>query len=119
MADARDQARNPFVVPDEKPMPRRGCPVCGKMEFSGNMIYGVATFKCRACGNEWQGGIGQVPQDPRVPSPPANPRDAPTVQFERDVKKSDKPQDFIARRPDPTQEFRKGAPIPGPGEEDV
>lgn len=112
-----DQPRNPFVLPDEKPMPRRGCPVCGKMEFSGQMIYGVATFKCRPCGNEWQGGIGQVPQDPNVPLPPTNPRDAPILQFEK-TRQSDKPQEYLARRPDPTQSFRKGARVPNPGEED-
>lgn len=99
-------------------MPRRGCPVCGKMEFSGMMIYGTATFKCRACGNEWQGGIGQEPQDPRVPFPPTSPKDAPAVQFEK-TKESDKPQEYLARRQDPTQYYRQGAPVPPPGEEDV
>jgi hypothetical protein len=118
MADPRDPSRNPLVIPTDKPSTRRGCPVCGKMEYGGQMIYGVLTNKCRACGNEWQGGIGQVPQDPRLPDPPMNPRDVPTLQFER-TKTSDKPQDYVARRPDMTQAFRKGAPIPPPGEEDV
>jgi hypothetical protein len=82
------------------------------------MIYGVATFKCRPCGNEWQGGIGQVPVDPTVPAPPMNPKDEPALQFER-TRHSDKPQDFIVRRQDPTQSFRRGAKVPNPGEEDV
>lgn len=118
MSNTRDPDRNPFVLPDEKPSLKRGCPKCGKAEFGGYMSYGVATFKCRLCGNEWQGGIGQEPQDPRIPVPPTSPKDVPIVQFER-TRQSDKPQDYLARRPDPTQSFRKGAPIPPPGEEDV
>ena len=110
--------RNPFVIPEVKPTPRRGCPKCGKNEFGGTMVYGVVTFRCRVCGNEWQGGIGQVPQDPRVPVPPQDPKAAPVVQFEK-TKMSDKPQDYIARKPDTTQEFRKGAPVPNPGDEDA
>lgn len=119
MSDPRDVDRNPFVVPDEKPVSRRCCPACKRSNFGGQLIYGVATFKCRDCGNEWQGGIGQEPQDPRIPHPPENPRDAPIVGFELRPKVSDKPFPVIQRRPDLTPEFRKGAPIPNPGEEDV
>ena len=118
MTDSRDPGRNPFVLPDDKPVPRRGCPICKGMNFGGQMIYGVATFKCRDCGNEWQGGIGQEPQDPRIPFPPTSPKDEPIVQFER-TKQSDKPQEYLARRPNPTQSYRQGAPVPPPGEEDV
>lgn len=110
--------RNPFVIPEVKPGPRRGCPMCGGMDYGGNMVYGVVTFTCRLCKNEWQGGIGVEPQDPRTPMPPQDPRGAPVVQFEKDSKKSDKPQDYVARRPDLTQDFRKGAPVPKPGDDD-
>lgn len=112
-----DKDRNPFVIPDENPKPRPGCPVCKKMDFGGQMVYGTVTFKCRSCGNEWQGGVGQMAQDPRVPYPPEDPKSVPNVDFEKS-KSSAFPQEVLRRRPDLNQSFRKGAPIPAPGEED-
>jgi hypothetical protein len=79
------------------------------------MAMGVATFKCRKCKNEWQGGVGTMPQDPTVPSPPVNPKDAPRVDFYKNTKTGQIEE--IRRRPDSTQSFRQGAPIPNPGEE--
>ena len=120
MTDPRDPNRNPLVIPTEKPVVRRNCcPKCGGKDFGGQMIYGVATFKCRSCGNEWQGGIGQEPQDPRIPHPPANPKDGPNVDFFFTKESGDKPVPRTIRRPDTTPDFRKGAPIPPPGEEDA
>ena len=104
--------RNPLVIPDSPAGgTRRGCPKCGVADFSGQMIYGVATFKCRTCQNEWQGGIGAVPADPREPAPPQDPRSAPTTDFER-TKMSPNPEEYRVRRADPTPDFRRGAPIP-------
>jgi len=120
MSDPRDSNRNPLVIPEVKPTPRRGCPKCRGRNFGGQLIYGTMTFKCRDCGNEWQGGIGQEPQDPRIPFPPQDPRTQPIVDFEmRPREAGDRPVPVITRRPDPTPEFRKGAPIPLPGEEDA
>jgi hypothetical protein len=92
--------------------------VCGKMNFGGQMIYGILTNKCRDCGNEWQGGVGVEPQDPRVPFPPQDPRAAPTVEFQKTKESGDRPVDYLARRPDLTPDFRKGAPVPRPGEDE-
>lgn len=110
--------RNPFIVPEERPMPRRGCPICKGMNFGGNMVYGVVTFTCRDCGNQWQGGVGQVAQDPREPMPPEDPRSIPNIDFEKS-KTSPTPVEVQRRRPDLNQSFRKGAPIPSPGDEDA
>lgn len=111
--------RNPFIIPDEKPMPRRGCPACGANDFSGMAAGGVVTFTCRVCKNQWQGGIGQVAQDPTVPRPPENPRERPIVDFGLNPKEhGEKPVPYQTRRPDPSQTFRGGAPVPNPGEED-
>jgi hypothetical protein len=92
------------------------------------MAGGVAVFKCRDCQNEWQGGIGQEPQDPRIPVPPQDPRSAPVIGWEkpskqvvedRGIRDPNQPVDVVVRRPDPTPDFRKGALIPSPGDEDV
>jgi len=113
-----DEGRNPFVIPGEKPRPRRGCPVCGGMNFGGQMIYGTLHSKCRDCGNEWQGGVGQEPQDPRIPSPPQDPKSAPNVEFMRTKESGERPVDFLTRRPDVLPDYRKGAPVPPPGEDE-
>lgn len=81
------------------------------------MAFGVATFTCRKCGNEWQGGIGVEPQDPRVPVPPTSPKDQPIVEFGQSRATGERPVPYMTRRPDPTPDFRKGSPIPN-GEND-
>lgn len=62
------------------------------------------------------GGIGRVAQDPTVPTPPIDPKDRPTIEFFKNARTGEVEEIF--RRPDLTQDFRKGAPIPAPGEED-
>lgn len=105
--------RNPFVIPDEKPAPRRGCPQCGGDKFSGYTNFGIVYRTCRSCGCEWQGGIGQLPQDPTVPVPPTHPNDRPNIEFVKTKVDGDRPVPVTVRRPDLTPAFRKGAPIPG------
>lgn len=98
--------RNPLIIP--APEKRAGgCPHCRGYDFSGRMISGVLVSTCRSCGGKWQGGLPQVPQDPRIPLPPED--YVPTVRFGRDSK--GEPVELL-RRPDPTPAFRKGAPIP-------
>lgn len=109
-----DPNRNPLVIPRLKPedLPKRGCPACGSDRADSFMSYGVVTHKCLKCGNKWHGGVGMVAQDPREPMPPLNPKDAPLVDFEK-TKDSVSPQEVRPRRADPTQNFRKGLPVPG------
>jgi hypothetical protein len=103
--------RNPVIIPD-KGAPRRKCPHCGGFEFNGRSVQGVVTFTCKSCHGKWDGGIGQVPQDPSVPmmgeypAPPivhvpVRDKDGNVVKIEE-----------ISRKVDSTQSFRKGAPIP-------
>lgn len=113
-----NDTRNPLVIPTEKPAGRaRGCPKCGSEEWSGRTGFGMAIMKCRECGNEWAGGVGQEPYDPREPIPPQNPAQAPLVDFERNAK-TGQVDEFRVRRSDPTQPFRRGLPVPPPGEEE-
>jgi hypothetical protein len=117
MTDPRDPNRNPFVIPDTKPVSRQnGCPECGSKHYDGQKIYGVITFTCLDCKNKWQGGVGQEPQDPRMPFPPQDPRTVPNVEFARTKDSGERPVDILQRRPDPTPDYRKGAPIPNPGD---
>lgn len=110
--------RNPFIIPESKPLPRRGCPKCGGVDYSGDMYSGVAKFKCRLCGEQWMGGTGMQPADPTVPMPPQNPKDSPNVDFKKTKEHGDKPVPYTLKRPDLTTDFRKGAPVPS-GEDDV
>lgn len=116
--DAMSDDRNPFILPDTKPSPRRGCPQCGGFDFSGDMYSGIAKFKCRICGKDWMGGTGMQPADPTVPMPPQNPKDRPTIDFTKTKNSGDMPVPFLSKSPDLTQDFRKGAPVPS-GEDDV
>lgn len=101
--------RNPLFIPTQEPK-ARGCPKCSKMSWVGRNIGGSYTFTCRDCGFQWQGGLPRVPQDPRVPVPPTNPKDKPSIEFERTNK-----ADFneVRNRPSLVPDFRKGAPIKG------
>lgn len=117
MSDVRDKDRNPLLIPTEKPAPKpRKCPYCGGSNFAGFSSSGYLTMRCNDCGGEWMGGVGRVPQDPTVPHPPLDPRDRPTVDFARNDKTGEVEE--IRRRPDYTQSFRRGAPLPEPGEDD-
>jgi hypothetical protein len=118
MNDPRNSDRNPLLIPEgaREQVVQRGCPVCKKADYSGRISYGIATFKCRACGNEWQGGVGMVPQRASDPLPPENPKDAPTVDFTRNPRSGDV-EEFRPRRPDTAPAFRRGALIKGDDED--
>lgn len=70
---------------------------------------GSITWTCGKCRNQWHGGLPQEPQDPSIPVAPIAPTDQPLVQFVRGSKGEIIEQ---RRRANPTQEFRKGLPIP-------
>ena len=76
------------------------------------------TFTCgkTECGNKWQGGLPQEPISATEPQMPQNPATRPPVQFIKDSKGQ---ITEVRRRINPTPEFKKGAPLPPPGEEDV
>ena len=117
--DMADQTKRPTsVIIPPPPVKRGGCPVCGSGEYGGKLAGGVLTRTCRSCGNVWQGGTGVEPQDPRIPFPPEDPSTRPNIEFARTRESGDRPVDFLVRKPDLTQDFRKGAPIPLPGEEE-
>ncbi len=106
--------RNPLLLPTGKESKRmQGCPKCKANDYVGRNIQGVITFTCGKCRNQWQGGLPQLPQDPTLPLPPQDPSDRPTVDFVRN--KHGEVQE-VRRRVNPTQEFRKGLPVPN-GEE--
>jgi len=111
--------RNPFIIPEDAQPVRRGCPSCGENDYSGRMAQGYAVFKCRKCGNEWHGGIGAVAADPREPMPPQDPKTKPIIDWALTKESGVVPVPVMTRRPDPTPDFRKGAPVPSPGDEDV
>lgn len=108
MTDRDD--RNPLLIPTAKePVQMKGCPKCKANDYVGRVVQGVVTYKCAKCHNSWQGGLPQLPQDPTVPMPAQDPMNKPLVDFIRD--KSGQVQE-VRRRANPTQEFRKGLPIP-------
>lgn len=111
-----DKDRNPVIIPKEEPK-KRGCPKCGCEDFSGRRIGGAnVVFTCanKDCKQQWSGGLPQVAIDPRLPHAP-DPV-PPPISYT----KNDKGMVVEEVRAVPlTQEFRKGAPIPPPGEEDV
>lgn len=112
--EPHNKDRNPVILPKVEPK-RRGCPGCGSMNFSGRKIQGVVLFTCRDCKVEFGGGLPQEPLDPRLPHPPESPI-PPSVQFT----KNDRGMVVEERRAvSLATEFRKGALIPPPGEEDV
>jgi hypothetical protein len=110
------QDNNKFIIPEDVKT-KRGCPKCGCPDFVGRNVMGVVTWTCKnsECGNKWSGGLPQVPLDPTKPHPPVDPADRPTLEFVKDGKGQ---MHELRRSPNPTQDFRKGAPIPT-GEEDV
>lgn len=110
-----DKNRNPILIPTEAPK-KRGCPKCGGQDFSGRRIGGAACihFTCRDCGNEWDGGLPHVPIDPLKPHPAENPNRQ-GISFAKNEKGMVVEE---VRAVSLTSEFRKGAPIPPPGEEE-
>lgn len=110
--------RNPLFIPGKagpEGERQQGCPKCGKNEWVGRNLGGQYKFTCKACNNTWTGGIPQVPADPRIPMTPSDPRDIPTMQFVRNNKGD---FDELRRRPNPTPDFRTGAPIPSTPEDE-
>lgn len=109
--------RNPLIVPkaDHEDV-RHECPKCHSKDFGGRRPGGgPVVYTCSSCKNQWQGGIS-APPDSRTPTVPKNPL-SPHVTVNRD-------KDSLVvreerRLPSPAPDFRKGAPIPPPGEEDV
>lgn len=98
--------RNPFVIPEEKPLRRRGCPKCGSVSVEGRKDGATMGFTCTACGNTWAGGLAIEPVR-RIPV--TNPKDRPPLEFDRtsrgELYEINNPQD-------PTPDFRRGALIP-------
>jgi hypothetical protein len=115
LSTAKTEDKTPIIPSAPARETRHGCPRCQSTDFGGRNVQGCITFTCRSCQNQWQGGLPKIQLDPRMPNPPENPNDIPPVTFRmsRGVLVED-------RRPvSLTQNFRKGAPIPSPGEEDV
>lgn len=113
--------KNPVFVPNSGSQRRRGCPACDSPEFTGRRLSsGTVKFTCdnQKCRQTWSGGLPQVPMDPRLPTPPVDPKDRPTVSFEPFFDKNTKSIEYReeVRSPNPTQSFRQGAPVPS-GEE--
>lgn len=77
------------------------------------MVQGQAVATCKSCQHKWlHGGLPQSPVPPGQTLPPES--YVQPVRFGKDTKGNDVE---IRRRINPTQEFRKGAPVPEPGEE--
>lgn len=110
--------RNPLIIPDRDTSPYRHCPKCGSNKITGTGRDGTAYFTCleESCKNQWQGGLARLPEDPRIPKPPLNPKDKPLSEF-YPIYKDNQLVDWQeeVRRQDLTPDFKKGAPI---GEDD-
>lgn len=109
--------KNPVFIPERDSSVRRTCPKCGSPDFNGRRIQGGSvTFTCAdpKCRNQWTGGLPMMDADPRLPTPPTNPRDRPTVSFTStiDPKTGERKIREETNSPDPTQSFRRGAFIP-------
>lgn len=107
--------RNPIILPDVQNK-NPSCPKCKNENFTRRMHFGVLTSKCPKCGNEWQGGLPHVPEDPLRPMLPVS--SPPPVQ---QVSQRDRHGRVVVveelRRPvSLTPDFRRGAPITDDGE---
>lgn len=103
--------RNPQIIFEPEPTKPLCCPSCKEANYTGRKIGGIIHFTClnESCRNQWQGGLPRVPEDPRVPKPPINPKDKPRVMFDYDPLQK---KEVEIRYPvDLTQEFRKGTLI--------
>jgi len=114
MSDPNEFDRNPLLLPDVSTERRLTCPACGSPEYRGRRVQGVHYRICLACNHAVQGGLPREPADPRKPAPPMNPADRPLVDYVQN-----RPGQFeeLRRRPDQRPDFRRGAPVPNPGEE--
>lgn len=104
--------RNPVIIPNAPRKSGLCCTECGSKDYTGRLIGGVANMQCKACGHKWYGGLPQEQQDPRQPLPPEPPKPG-TVTFTAERNKDGEVVQVHEhrRRPDLTQDFRKGAPI--------
>lgn len=108
---------NPLFIPDpEKRQDPNRCPACQGSDFSGRNVGGVITHKCNLCGNEWGGGLPQVPADSRTPSPPV--RRPPAVGYEETFHKDHATgrtwteEEEVLTPPSTVPDFRRGSLIP-------
>jgi hypothetical protein len=109
-----DEKRNPLLLPDVEGAKPYACEKCGSPKYRGRRITGVLYKICLECGFVAQGGLPREPVDPLKPLPPQDPRDRPLVDF---VKNSAGQLEELRRRPDPRPDYRRGAPLPEPGED--
>ena len=111
--------RNPVIITD-RPSTEPKCPKCGHTDFGGRRIQGTVVFTClnAECRNQWSGGFGMSPAtpDPRVPTAPDVYTPPLTVVVDP---RTNVVVGELRKRVDLTPDFRKGAPIPLEGEEDV
>jgi hypothetical protein len=106
-----DVKRNPVILPERREAPRgTHCPHCNSTEYTGRNLGGVVAMKCKKCGKDWQGGVPATPQDPREPIPYEKPGPL-TFVGERNKDGDVVKIHEIRQRADPTQTFRRGAPI--------
>lgn len=111
-----DGKRNPVIIPKKEPT-GRCCPKCKGQNYGGRNFSGMVLFTCRDCGQEFGGGLPQVPEDPSRPRPHYEPQ----VTYEKNPKPLG-PDDNVRelRKPVPsTPAFKRGLPVPQDGEEDV
>ena len=111
---SRDGNSNPLIIPTGRPATSddrvRSCPKCQSRDYDGKMTAGGVIYTCDKCHEKFGGGIVRAPADPTVPMPYQ-------PQPQRDFIRSKHPElstngvREIVRRPDPTPDFRKGAPI--------
>lgn len=108
--------RNPVIVP-ETVVKSMSCPKCGSSQFDGRRIQGTIVRVCKnaQCRQEWSGGYGANPAeaDPRVPVSPE--LYTPPLKFNI----SPKGVEELKKKVDLTPDFKRGAPVPQEGEEDV
>ena len=109
--------RNPIFIP-EPVKKKSGCPYCEHHDYLGRNIQGMVVFTCRKCKKQWQGGLPQIPIDPKIPQPTTLP---PTVDFVaiKNSRGETIGAEEIRRKIDLTTDFRRGTLIPEEGEEDV
>lgn len=105
--------RNPVFAPKRVKNQPKGphCPKCLCNDFIGQVQHGIVHNKClnKKCNNIWQGGSLPEYVDPRIPTPPQNPFDAPTLDFDTNSKGEVVER---IRPPSLVQSFRRGAPVP-------
>ena len=103
--------RNPIILPKTESK-QAGCPKCSEKNWTGRNVQGVISFTCKSCGHRWEGGLPQMPEDPTRPYPRTSYRPAVEYFAKRNNKGEIVGHEEIIHKPDLSQPFRKGAPIP-------